>query len=549
MKDEKSRLDEIKRVNVTFDQYFNKRRSLLLKISIIYLFITSFILMFFLVATTSNQIQLISEKAVKSTEATAYELFRRLEPIIQNNKFNKKIYRKIIDRLKLFKENNRLIISDFAIVSSKGKILFSYPQKSFRKYAGGEDGQLPGNTKIKVLKALKLKELKEQPFLGIPDIDTYNVEIFIPIKKVSKKNKKGAVFWTSFQMEDIEKEVSSLINLGYLMVIIVLLSQAGIGSILYKILLIPIKKLAEGAHSVSKGDLKVEIPLKNDSDELGRLTYLFNKMVGSLNEKTGKLNMTILELERRNSIVQNELNMARNIQKGIMPGNNSLNEIEYNIYYSPLEKVSGDYYDIFKLDNDRIGILICDASGHGIPAALVTIMAQVYFSKAFSKFAKPGELLNFINKQLSTSIVTSDYLTAFYLILSMSDLKLYYSNASHQKALILRNTSNGKKIEELDSQGFFIGALKEVPFPYETKETTLGSKDRLILYTDGIVEGMNAKKEEYGMERFIEKIKEYSDLPVEEFNKKIIEDIDSFADGILRRDDYTLFSIDTKLKN
>ena len=539
---------DLRNVSGKLQDDYKRKQSLLLKISLIYLFTTSIILAIFLVASSSNQMSLIAEKAAKATDATAYGIFRRLEPVFSSRRWslkpkskkNKKSSREAIKLLKPFKESKQLIVSNFKIVSTQGNILYEYDSQLKKKDQKKiKYDQVTKTTLKKLKRAAKFKKLKGQLFLGIPNVKDYYIEIIIPIAEM--RGNESVLFYTRINMAEMEEEVSSIMRLAYGLVILVFLSQIGLIYILYRILLIPIKSLAQGAHDVAEGNLRSEVPQLRQTDELGQLTYLFNKMVRALDERTTKLNLSIQELEKRNEMMQNELDMARNIQLGIMPRDSIFNNIEFSVYYGPLEKVSGDYYDFFTLPNGSLGILMTDASGHGVPAALVTIMAKVHFSNAVNRFDQPGDLLEHVNAQLVESIITSDYMTAFYMILS-PDLKLRYSNASHQKAIIVR----GKNILELDSGGFFIGAIEDVPFTYENKELQLQTKDRVILYTDGIVEGMNPNQEEYSSERFVKKIKEFSGLDVQTFKDKIIEDVNAFAKGVKRKDDYTLLVVEIK---
>ena len=559
--------EALQKVSVKLQDDYKKKQSILLKISLLYLLTTSVVLAIFLVASSSNQMGLIAEKAVKTTDATAYEVFRRLEPLFQkkrwsfkpNSQKNKHSAKQIQKMLRIFENSERLIVSNFKIISTKSDVLAEYEfsknakkkldrNKKKRKTTKDKNNS-DANVKVsssllkKLKRAVQSKKIKGQLFLGIPNTEEYYVELILPMIEDRKKGGENILFYARLNIESLEKEVSSIMRLAYGLIGLVFLSQFGLVYFLYRVLLIPIKSLAKGAHNIAEGDLNFRVSQVKQPDELGQLTYLFNKMVFALNERTTKLNSMIVELQKRNDMMQNELDMARNIQEGIMPSNSAYEKINFAIYYAPLEKVSGDYYDFFVLDNGSLGILMTDASGHGVPAALVTIMAKVHFNDAVNQFEKPGELLEYVNGRLVESIITSDYMTAFYMILDRN-LKLCYSNASHQKAIIYRYET--EEILELDSGGFFIGAIDEVPFEYESEELQMHTKDRIILYTDGIVEGLNSQRKEYSTERFLEKIKEFIHLDVQEFKNEIVKDVNTFAEGEPRTDDYTLLVIEIK---
>ncbi len=538
---------------VSLQDDYKKKQSILLKVSLSYLLTTSIILAIFLVASSSNQMNLIAEKAIKTTDSTAYELFRRLEPLFPNSKWsleinseqNRSSLKEVKKTLKTFKGSQQLIVPNFKILSTEGNIFYTYnannKKNKILKLTKSNNKKVPLSTIKDLKRAVTSKKISGQLFLSIPNIKKYYIEIILPMAIM--KNNHNILFYTRVDMTSLKNEVNSIMRLAYALISLVFFTQFGLVYFLYRILLVPIKRLAEGAHNVAEGNLKFRVFQLKQPDELGQLTYLFNKMVLVLDERTTKLNSSIVELKKHNDIMQTELEMARNIQAGIMPQNSLYSKITFSIYYGPLEKVSGDYYDFFNLSNGALGILMTDASGHGIPAALVTIMAKFHFNEAAHRFYNPGDLLEYVNEQLVKSIITSDYITAFYMILD-TDLTLRYSNASHQKAIIFQKQTGN--VLELDSGGFFVGAIEDLPFKYENKKVQLEPKDRIILYTDGIVEGTNSKKEEYSTERFIAKIKEFSEFDIQTFNNKIIEDVDTFADGQIRKDDYTLLVVEIK---
>lgn len=542
---ENEKLQAIKVEKHKLKDDFKKKQSLIIKISIFYLVLTLANLLIFWIITGANQIGLIKDKAILQTQTRAYEIIDQLKPImdnqiwskmILNDKTSSKAIEMVYRSLKPHSEVDSLSVKSFRLISASGNVLTDYPNN--------DTAPLSKAKFQKVLKALQLREAQGKSFYGTPNADEspqafeYTIELYIPLTSLGIGD---VVFVTSQPLNSIRNAWYSLLWLAVAMVIVMIIVQTLFGFILYRMLVSPIAVLAKGAHQVAEGNLDLQVKVGKRSDELGQLMYLFNSMVANIKEKTSKLNTTIGELERHNEIMQNELSMAQSIQDGIMPKESNSDKLHVSIYYGPLEKVSGDYYDIFHLPDGSIGLLMTDASGHGVPAALVTIMAKMHFSSLAETETNPGELFAKVNEKLAKTIITSDYLTAFYLIVH-PDFTVDYCNASHQKAVIYHRSK--KTIEELDTVGFFIGAIEESPFPYENGRLQLEPGDRIILYTDGIVEGTNSKKEEYGFERFTDLIKKHAELPAEEFNRLIIQDVDEFAAGEPRKDDYSLFTID-----
>jgi sigma-B regulation protein RsbU (phosphoserine phosphatase) len=233
--------------------------------------------------------------------------------------------------------------------------------------------------------------------------------------------------------------------------------------------------------------------------------------------------------------------MASVIQRSMLPDRlDDWNEIKFSVRYNAMEKIGGDFYDIFQLKDNKIGVIIADVSGHGIPAALVTAMAKISFGNAGILFDSPRRIYQEVNKNIIEHMKTQDYLTCFMIAVD-DDYNVTYSNASHQKAVLLRE--NGE-IEYLDTGGLFIGALEEARDTYEEKQTSISYGDRIILYTDGIPEAQNSEKKEYSNEGFERSILSHKDKDLEDFTEAIIGDVRDYMGDVGSLDDITLLIIE-----
>lgn len=259
-------------------------------------------------------------------------------------------------------------------------------------------------------------------------------------------------------------------------------------------------------------------------------------------ERTEELRIALADLKERDDMVQKQLDMAGSIQRGILPGKiNDWNELKFSVKYYSMEKIGGDFYDVQYIGNNKIGVYIADVSGHGIPAALVTTMAKVSFGSAFLKYDSPKKIFRDVNQELLDHIKTQEYLTCFMIMID-DEYNITYSNASHQKAIIVR--TNEGRIEHLDTGGLFIGAIEDARDTYEEKTTKLNYGDRLVLYTDGIPEAVNAEKNIYSNERFESIILQNKDMQLNDFTNSIIEDLQNFVSGSQIQDDITLLVIE-----
>jgi phosphoserine phosphatase RsbU/P len=245
--------------------------------------------------------------------------------------------------------------------------------------------------------------------------------------------------------------------------------------------------------------------------------------------------------------IKRQINSAKEIQYSILPDNlPPWNCIKFAARYLAMDEIGGDYYDTFKIKGDRLGLIMADVSGHGIPAALVTTMAKVAFATHGQRNTSTKELLYNVNKDLTALISsTGFYMTCFALNID-KDLKVRYTNAGHQKAILYRDETD--TFEYLDTNGLFLGVFDDAGETYEEDEVQLYPGDRIILYTDGIVETMNKDKEEYGEERFEDMIRFSSALESEQVADLVIDDIKTFSEGARMRDDVSILVLEVELR-
>ena len=259
-------------------------------------------------------------------------------------------------------------------------------------------------------------------------------------------------------------------------------------------------------------------------------------------DRTKEVHVALLDLKEKDDLVQRQLDMAGTIQRGILPGKiEPWNGINVAVRYIAMEKIGGDFYDVYSLKNNKISLLIADVSGHGIPAALVTAMAKISFGNAHIKYDSPKRIFQEVNREMLDHVKTQDYLTCFLLVID-DEYNVTYANASHQKAMLLRTSE--ARIEFMDTNGLFIGAIEEANETYEEKSIKLNYGDRIILYTDGIPESVNDKREEYTNERLEEMALKYKELPLEGFTDSIILDLQNFMGATPMQDDVTLLVVE-----
>jgi two-component system, sensor histidine kinase LadS len=259
-------------------------------------------------------------------------------------------------------------------------------------------------------------------------------------------------------------------------------------------------------------------------------------------ERTEELHGALGEMERKDREVRLEFELAGNIQQGILPHMPFYYEgIKVVAYYRAMGKVGGDFYDIFHMKGGYLGVLIADASGHGMPAAFITALAKISFNEAIQRHLFPTDIFRQVNIELIEAIKTDDFVTAFLLVIGPT-FDVMYGNASHQQAVVIRRGDG--KIEEWDTNGLFVGSLPAANSMYEDKQDSLGYGDRVFLYTDGFTEAKNPRGETFGINSVRSLLADTLELPLEDAREAMLDRWLAFTGDAPQMDDVTFLVVE-----
>ena len=194
--------------------------------------------------------------------------------------------------------------------------------------------------------------------------------------------------------------------------------------------------------------------------------------------------------------VQRELEAARLIQRSLLPRQApSARGLDVAVRFVPMSAVAGDLYDFVDLGPSRIGILVADVSGHGIPAALVASMVKLAFSAQADHANDPAHVLSAVNRALCRQL-DAGFVTAIYVVLDAEASTITVANAGHPP-LLIGNATHG--VTDVHEQGLMLGFMPDAS--YQNVEIGLHDGDRILLYTDGVTEAQNAAGEFFDGER------------------------------------------------
>jgi serine phosphatase RsbU (regulator of sigma subunit)/ketosteroid isomerase-like protein len=260
--------------------------------------------------------------------------------------------------------------------------------------------------------------------------------------------------------------------------------------------------------------------------EGGKIAEEWSEDNGSAEVAEAHLEQEIRDRER----VEQELMVARSIQQASLPKEvPQLEGWQIAPYYQPAREVGGDFYDFHLLPEGQLGLVVGDATGKGVPAALVMSTTCGMLRLAAQGSSSPGQMLRGVNEVLFPNIPSNMFVTCFYAILDPKSGRLSYANAGHDLPYLHRNGDT----EELRARGMPLGLMPKMS--YEEKETILHSGEAALLYSDGLVEAHDPAGEMFGFPRLRALIDEHGEkLSLADL---LLEELYSFAGERWEQDD------------
>ncbi len=242
--------------------------------------------------------------------------------------------------------------------------------------------------------------------------------------------------------------------------------------------------------------------------------------------------------------MQKELEIARNVQIGLLPKKNpELKGYDISGTCLPAKEVGGDYFDFVTLAPQKLGIAIGDVSGKGVPAAIYMTLTKGILQSHADDTVSPRLVLNKVNKLLYRNIEKNSFVSMFYAVLDIDEKTLTFARAGHNPGIMI-NQKDGSN-QELNTDGIALGLEEGTVFNQMLQERTinLASGDTLVFYTDGFTEAMNPVQEEFGEERFVELISLNRNKSAQGLIEVLVKTVEDFSEGAPQHDDMTVVVI------
>jgi serine phosphatase RsbU (regulator of sigma subunit) len=241
-----------------------------------------------------------------------------------------------------------------------------------------------------------------------------------------------------------------------------------------------------------------------------------------------------------NERLEREMQLARQIQETFLPAQlPGAVGWEIDLRWRTARQVGGDFYDVFPLDNGRIGLVVADVSDKGLAAALYMTVVRTLIRASVRNNHQPAETLETVNQLLYSDAPEAMFITTVYAILDPQSGEVVYANAGHNLPLWVR--AQERKVEALTKGGMALGVLKAVDLRNHTLEMDEG--DLLVLYTDGVTDVLSPEGDSFGEERLRQVLVDHSGSPVAETLEALDETISAFQQDMPVFDDLTLLAV------
>ncbi|MBI4575350.1 MAG: SpoIIE family protein phosphatase [Planctomycetes bacterium] len=305
----------------------------------------------------------------------------------------------------------------------------------------------------------------------------------------------------------------------------------GLGTLLTR----PLRELVLDMQRVASGDLDYSATVRS-RDEVGVLAGAFNAMIKGLR--------VAREQELGKKALEHELAIATEIQTKLLPDRiPRIPGFDIFAFYLSAKEVGGDYYDFITVGPHHLGMVVADVSGKGIPGSMVMTMTRSLARLAAKRNPSAADTLKKVNHVLAKDMRRGMFVTACYMVLEIPARAVTVASAGHNPTFVYRAAT--RTCEKVNPGGIALGFDKGPIFDSHIKEETvrLESGDRVVAYTDGVVEAVGADESEFGEERFMGLIREHADKGSNAFVNAVIADLDLHRGKADQSDDITILTL------
>lgn len=307
-----------------------------------------------------------------------------------------------------------------------------------------------------------------------------------------------------------------------------------------------IKTLVATTEKLAAGDLSVRTGWGPGAGEIHQLALAFDEMVVALEQRENQrrqaeaeLRAAHEELVKKQERLEEDLKAAACIQESLLPhGSPDDERLGLAWRFMPCNRIGGDIFNILHLDENHWAVYMVDVSGHGVPAAMVSVSISQFLAKHNDAIVAPGEIMNMLDEEYPLERFDK-FFTVSYLLIDAKHGEVTYSSAGHPAPILLRRDG---ALELLEEGGTIIGMDRIIPF--EEGKRQLYPGDKLFLFTDGILEYENQHGQFYGEDRFHQELRRFAGQPVSQIINGLMQAFLAFGGDIHPQDDISILGLE-----
>ncbi|WCL49035.1 SpoIIE family protein phosphatase [Leptospira sp. GIMC2001] len=500
---------------ISFFKKIKNSNSLQIKIGLLYLLLATVNTIYFSVMIFENQMDLIVNNFSFQSDKLLNSLSIELENVGE-----------VKDKKELYRNINAILrsngVDQFAILDSNGNSIYVHPDDLSSHLI------LPSNLKDRISDLNSKVIYMRSRYHFELDKDNFVVQFLFPIEKAEIHE---SYLYAQLSVKMIQDRLILLYIQIFMAIGWGLIFHTAFGYYVYRKFFKRMDILSYASQMMASGRLETRVSWdESNVDELDRLGMNFNRMAENIEDSVKK----ILQINRD---IYKELSIGKQVQAMTLPVHSLIQEYSPAIHYRAMREVNGDIYNFFRINDKTQIIFIADATGHGISAGLVTIAIQMSLNAIIDKTHEPKDIMDHLSKIL-LDVFDSYFMASGVCILIEDYRRITFVNAAHNPPILY--SKNESKLYDLTPNRNLLGMSKS-SFT-ETTIMSVNSGDKLLLYTDGLIESTDKNGKMYGSERLQEIFMNNIASSNEEISNLIQKDYNEFIN--VQTDDVTFIILE-----